>query len=655
MRLYLVRRTRSFIKAHYADTDPETKRAFLVFPDGKRSYFPDRIPKAATFHFDVNDPRDQYATLFSPKVVDIIESLDLPRYGLSNYVTRDSEKNATPAQKRLLDNLSRAGKRLKGFSRTNLFKRLESSGHALILSLERHLLRNCLFLHAIDNNLLIPIGTSIFTDIDEYADDQDIDGQGLLANEQLSYALEAFAQRASTLYQQSYSDIQKNDHLPSSFFGPQLRQHLQRDTNQILKILQMTQKWDASRDQKLNELVQLLTRTHPTDKVLIFTQYADTARYLGVQLQQRGVTAVASVTGDDEHPTALAVRFSPRGKSLNGEPELRVLIATDVLSEGQNLQDAHIVVNYDLPWALIRLIQRAGRVDRIGQTSDHILSYSFLPAAGVDAIINLRQRLADRIRANAEVIGADEIFFDGDPVNINDLYTEKAGILDGETNDTDIDLASLALNIWRTATDSDDKLRERVLALSNWSYSAKHTVDGAQRTGAIVYGRTADDTDVLTWLGHDGTIVSQSQYTILNALRCSADTPRSTPLDNHFDLVNQSVSFIEQQAQSMAGTLGKRSGIKYRLYMLLTDYQKQYSGTLFNRDEIKHAINDIYQYPLREYAQESIRRQLRAGADHETIVGMVLVLREEDKLIVRHDDEQPDREPQIICSMSMTK
>jgi hypothetical protein len=89
--------------------------------------------------------------------------------------------------------------------------------------------------------------------------------------------------------------------------------------------------------------------------------------------------------------------------------------------------------------------------------------------------------------------------------------------------------------------------------------------------------------------------------------------------------------------------------------MLLTDYQKQYSGTLFNRDEIKHAINDIYQYPLREYAQESIRRQLRAGADHETIVGMVLVLREEDKLIVRHDDEQPDREPQIICSMSMTK
>jgi len=655
MRLYLVRRTRSFIKAHYADVDPITKRAFLAFPDSTRSYFPDRIPKAATFDFDVTNPQDQYAMLFSPHVVDSIESLELPRYGLSNYVTPTSERNATPAQKRLLDNLSRAGKRLKGFSRTNLFKRLESSGHAFVLSLERHLMRNCLFLYAIDTNQPIPIGTSIFSDIDEYAEDQDRDGQSLVPYDGPQYTLEAFGQRAQALYQQSLADILKNDHLPSTFFGPQLRQHLHRDATSILKILQRTQQWDAQRDQKLNELERLLTHTHPHDKVLIFTQYADTARYLGLQLSQRGIRAVASVTGDDAHPTTFAVRFSPRGKPLNGETELRVLIATDVLSEGQNLQDAHIVVNYDLPWALIRLIQRVGRIDRIGQTSDHILSYSFLPADGVEQIINLRRRLADRIRANAEVIGTDEVFFDGDPVNLNDLYTEKAGILDGDTDDSDVDLASYALNIWRTATDANPALRERIPALANWSYSAKRANDTAQRTGAIVYGRTADDTDVLSWLDADGAIVSQSQYTILSALRCSPDTPRSEPLANHFELVNKSVEFIEQQAQSMAGTLGKRSGVKYRLYHLLTTYQRTYTGTLFAREDIDHAINDIYQYPLREYAQESIRRQLKTGADTESITLMVLALREEDKLVIRNDDEQPTQEPQIICSMSLTQ
>ena len=83
-----------------------------------------------------------------------------------------------------------------------------------------------------------------------------------------------------------------------------------------------------------------------------------------------------------------------------------------MLSEGQNLQDAHVVVNFDLPWALIRLVQRAGRVDRIGQQADEILCYSFLPAEGVEKIINLRARVRQRLEENAEVVGSDERFFE---------------------------------------------------------------------------------------------------------------------------------------------------------------------------------------------------------------------------------------------------
>ena len=77
---------------------------------------------------------------------------------------------------------------------------------------------------------------------------------------------------------------------------------------------------------------------------------------------------MAAVTGDSADPTGIAWRFSPVSNQKTGlvkpEDETRVLVATDVLSEGQNLQDCSIVVNYDLPWAIIRLIQRAGRVDR---------------------------------------------------------------------------------------------------------------------------------------------------------------------------------------------------------------------------------------------------------------------------------------------------
>ena len=121
--------------------------------------------------------------------------------------------------------------------------------------------------------------------------------------------------------------------------------------------------------------------------------------------------------GRRREPDWIAWRFSPESNKkrdvVKPEHELRVLIATDVLSEGQNLQDCHVIVNYDLPWAIIRLIQRAGRVDRIGQKSDTIYCYSFMPADGVERIIHLRRRVRQRLKENAEVVGSDEVFLRG--------------------------------------------------------------------------------------------------------------------------------------------------------------------------------------------------------------------------------------------------
>src|SRR5262249_45043694 len=161
---------------------------------------------------------------------------------------------------------------------------------------------------------------------------------------------------------------------------------------------------------------KLLNKTHREEKVLVFTQFADTVDYLAEQLGQRRMERVGAATGNSENPTKLAWQFSPVSNNKHGEvpsaDELRGLLATDVLSEGQNLQDSAIVVNYDLPWAIIRLIQRAGRVDRIGQKAEVIRCYSFLPADGVERIIRLRSRVRQRLQENAEVVGTDEAFFE---------------------------------------------------------------------------------------------------------------------------------------------------------------------------------------------------------------------------------------------------
>jgi Helicase conserved C-terminal domain len=162
------------------------------------------------------------------------------------------------------------------------------------------------------------------------------------------------------------------------------------------------------------------------------------------------------------------------------------LIATDVLGEGQNLQDAHITVNYDLPWAIIRLFQRAGRVDRIGQKSDKILCYSFLPADGVERLLRLRARVRQRLRENAEVVGTDEAFFEDelDAQTLLNLYNEKAGILDGDA-DTEVDLASYAYQIWKNAIDGDPILQQIIPGLPSVIYSTRvHQPARANRTAS---------------------------------------------------------------------------------------------------------------------------------------------------------------------------
>jgi len=473
MRLYLVRRTRSFIKENYAKDDPTNGRKYLEFEDGRRSYFPDRVPKTAKFKVDERDPNDQYAALFAPKVVDTVNNLTLPRYGLGNYPAPTGGKPPSNEEARVLGDLSRAGNRLKGFCRTNLFKRLESSGFAFVLSVERHILRNFIFLHAIENNLPLPIGTQDMGLLDSNVNDADTDLFDTESNtdtDNIDPGIQTsglrtdgqFKQRAADIYH-AYAATYKRRFkwLRAVLFDESLAKDLRHDADLLMKVLDDCGEWDWSRDQKLKALVELVGAKHPNDKVLIFTQFADTVDYLENRLQAAKIKACLGVTGQSSNPSAIAWRFSPvsneKRDRIPPAEELRVVIATDVLSEGQNLQDGWIVVNYDLPWAIIRLIQRAGRVDRIGQNSDKILCYSFLPADGVERIINLRGRVRQRLHENAEVVGTDEAFFDDDrnDMPLFNLYHEKAGILDGD-DDTEVDLASYAYQIWKSTSPADN-------------------------------------------------------------------------------------------------------------------------------------------------------------------------------------------------------
>lgn len=653
LKLYMVRRTRTFIKENYATYDPGKKQYYLTFNDGRKEYFPDRIPKKIEYSFDPNDKKDLYVKLYDDEVVQIINSLFLARYGLGNYIDKEKEVQANSEEKKIIANLSRAGKRLMGFCRTNLFKRLESSGFSFLISLARHVLRNEVFIYAIENGLPLPIGQQEKAEMDEFLEENENDEQvelNLITDEKEYYNL------AKIYYDKFVSEKNRYDWISTVLFTKNLKEQLISDVKQIISILKIGKNWNPDEDKQLNALEKLCQKDHKNEKILIFTQFADTAYYLFENLKKRGVENIACATGDLENPTELAYRFSPvSNKVENVRNEIRVLITTDVLSEGQNLQDSHIIVNYDLPWAIIRLIQRAGRVDRIGQTFDKILCYSFLPQDGIERIIRLRGRLTQRIRENAETVGADEVFFDGDPVNIRDLYNEKAGILDDDEGD--VDLTSQAYEIWNQAIKANPDLKKKIIKLPDVVYSTKEKHNEVfENNSVITYHRNSYGYEVLSWLNEKGQVISNSQSRILKMAECSLETPAVEKLENHHDLVKKAVMLAEEEATKSGGQLGSQSSARYKTYGILKRYYESVKNTLFETDALKKTIDDIYHYPLRETAREIINRRIKLGCTDDEMANLCIQLRDEGRLcIIEQKDQETLRTPQIICSMGIKK
>ncbi|MBR6178841.1 MAG: helicase [Bacteroidales bacterium] len=656
MKLFLVRRTRTFIRKNYAKTDPKNNRQYLEYPDHSRSYFPDRVPLAKKF---ATTPGDQYSTLYSDQMVAKIESLNLPRYGLNLYVSESKTKNATPSDQILLENLSKAGKRMMGFCKSTMFKRVDSSGYSFLLTIYRHILRNSVFIYAIENGLDLPIGDEN-TLPDDFSDDQD-QNQSVEENAAEVSAMKfpskiEFYRAKAEHYYNSIASQNNVKWLSSSYFKTTLKKALEADCKILLSMIELCGAWQPANDPKLNMLQDMLISEHINDKVLIFTQYSDTAYYISSQLQQRGIQNVDVVTGQTDDQLERVKRFSPKsnGAAVTSREQTRILIATDVLSEGQNLQDCHVIINYDLPWAIIRLIQRAGRVDRIGQEAEKIYCYSFFPADGVEQIINLRHRLNDRINQNAGIVGSDEIFFEGNEQNLRDLYNEKSGALDGEDDETDVDYASLAYQIWKNAIDARPELKTEIPRLPDVCYATKQSLLGG---GVITYAKTYNDFDVITWIAPDGSVVTQNQKRILEAMACNYDEPALEPIENHFDLVATAVEQVSRNSITNTAILGNRFSTRFKVYDLMTSVYENMPVDIYftqeKKDTLKFAIDQIYQNQLKDAAKHTLGSMIRGRRRTMEIIDEILELFAAGQFCRVRDDEYASHDPRIICSMGL--
>ncbi|MFQ6044247.1 MAG: helicase-related protein, partial [Candidatus Poribacteria bacterium] len=285
------------------------------------------------------------------------------------------------------------------------------------------------------------------------------------------------------------------------------------------------------KDDKLQTLLLRLNEQPLSEgKRLIFTQYADTAQYLYDNLNPNDKhDDIDVIYSGDKSRERLVGRFAPKANPwflfVSGETELQTVIATDVLSEGLNLQDCDKIINYDLHWNPVRLIQRFGRIDRIGSEHGRIFASNFLPETGIERELGLREKLRRRIDEIHETIGEDAAILDPtEQLNEEAMYAiyERRGeqlSLFEEDNEEPIDLneAEEMLRQLRGENPSEFEL------ISNLRDGIR-TGQRNDKKGIFAFFR-AGHYQRLVLLNTEGKVVSSELSEVLRAIQCNPDEP----------------------------------------------------------------------------------------------------------------------------------
>lgn len=389
------------------------------------------------------------------EIFEELQKLNLAIYTPSQFILPScAEKYAKYTAGDEYAGLTMAGREngLRKLMSANLLKRLESSVNSFRLTIERIKAFITTTIDKIDSVEKGMVGND-----DDWENNWDIDDE-------------------ENIYiggRKSQIDIQDMDYVA-------WRQYLADDLETLELLLLMLKDITPEHDSKLQQLIQDIRHklTNPINqgnkKVIIFTAFSDTAEYLynnlAERIKEKTELNTALVTGNIDVKTTLKVRekmdfntvltlFSPISKERdtiypNIKEEIDVLIATDCISEGQNLQDCDYLINYDIHWNPVRIIQRFGRIDRIGSHNAEIQLVNYWPDMSLDEYINLKERVEARMKISVMTATGDD-----NPLTLEEkgdlqyrreqLMRLKEEVVDIEEMNTGVSIMDLGLNEFR--------------------------------------------------------------------------------------------------------------------------------------------------------------------------------------------------------------
>jgi len=543
----VIRRTRPFIREAYPNATIK----------GQPIHWPERKLKTIRYNLEAT-----YDGIYE-KIVHRVEGLKLAPYRLETYkkqgVRRDQFEEGREEA-------------LVGIFKSRYLKRFESSVDAFRISVRRALQ----FLETFESYILDGkvLDSASFQRAMRYLarEDEEDDATPGSLSDQLDADAEARAFIASLpALDASLYDLKR------------LHNDLRRDVDALREVWREIEVIPPARDAKLSQLQHLLAGELRGQKVLLFTYYKDTARYLYRQLCAPAAASWRTGAGeprirrmdsgtDARERAKLVAQFAPRANNrpeiAGSDDEIDILISTDVLSEGQNLQDCGVLINYDLHWNPTRMVQRAGRIDRIGTSFDTLRILNMFPDDGLEKLLGLVESLSQKI-ASIDSSGFLDTSILGEivhPQNFNTLRRIEAE--DGlvvEEQEQFTELVSSEFLLQNLKNLLDGGMRSMLEDLPDGIHSGltRQNAKGvffyftaqpnAEKPGAGIRSASRQHFWRYIDLSEDGRggRIEDNRFVITNLVQCQPDTPRVVPFDgevNVFALQEKVIASIVQSS-----------------------------------------------------------------------------------------------------------
>ena len=406
----MVRRTRSEVEKYYGK---DLKKQKLAFPE---------VADPEPLFYEMNDEEDK---IFNETIELIVKKFGYYRYTPLLFYRGDKK----------LDQLELQSQRNMGaFMKILLVKRLESSFHAFKNTIDRFINSYRRFLEEFEN------------------------GKVYVSKKHINKIFE-FLEAGDDEAIQRLIDEDKAKEYPSEEFDQEFKEHLEHD----LKILtHIHTAWrNITRDPKLLKFIEVLSRrkTLKQNKLIVFTESKETAEYLSRNLQAKLNEKILTFSGASSAPVRDKVIDNFDAKARHKKDDYRILVATEVLSEGVNLHRSNVVINYDIPWNPTRLMQRVGRINRVDTDFDRIYTFNFFPTKQSNDQIKLKEAAEAKIQSFISMLGSDaRLLTEGEPVESFELFSRlvSKSTITGEDGEDESELKYL--QVIRDIRDNDPDL-----------------------------------------------------------------------------------------------------------------------------------------------------------------------------------------------------